>query len=51
MEAKINKSVKPQGDINYNHKATIHLENIGKEKIFESKNLKCEFTFSPYTCK
>jgi hypothetical protein len=47
MEAKTNKDPKP---INYVHKATIHNESIGKERKFENKNFKSEFTLSPYTC-
>jgi hypothetical protein len=41
------KEVKPT---NYVHKQIIHTETIGKEKKFETKNFKYEYTFSPYTC-
>ncbi len=36
--------------VNYVHKQIIHGENIKKEKKFESKNIKLEYTFSPFTC-
>ena len=32
--------------INYVHKNQIHNENIGKERKYETKNFKYEFTFS-----
>jgi hypothetical protein len=35
---------------NYVHKGIVHRENISKEKKYESKNFKHEYTFSPYTC-
>ncbi len=35
---------------NYVHKGIVHSENISKEKKYESKNFKHEYTFSPYTC-
>lgn len=44
---------KPQSEtksINLVHKQKIHSENIGKEKKYEDKNFKYEFTFSPFTC-
>jgi len=37
--------------INYVHKNIIHNENIRKEQKYESKNLKYEYTFSPFNCK
>lgn len=36
---------------NYVHKQIIHSANISKEKKYETKNQKLEYTFSPYTCK
>ena len=36
--------------VNYVHSQTIHRENIQAERKFEGKNLKYEYTFSPYTC-
>jgi len=37
--------------INYVHKQEIHAENIKKERLFETKNFKYEYTFSPFTCR
>ncbi len=37
--------------INFVHRETIHKENISKERKFEMKNFKKEYTFSPYSCK
>lgn len=53
MEVKsATKGVKGQTKpINYVHKQIIHTETIGKERKFESKNFKYDYTFSPYTCK
>jgi hypothetical protein len=48
MESKPKIATKP---LNYVHKGIIHAENIGKERKFETKNFKYEYTFSPYTCK
>lgn len=38
-------------EINYVSKETIHKENVSTERKYELKNLKNEYTFSPYTCK
>lgn len=45
------KETKELKEVNYVHKQTIHAENIGKERKYEMKNFKYEFTFSPFTCK
>jgi hypothetical protein len=37
--------------INFVHKNIIHNENIRKEQKYEAKNLKYEYTFSPFNCK
>ena len=37
--------------INYVHKQVIHAETIAKERRYETKNFKYEYTFSPFTCK
>lgn len=37
--------------VNYVHKQIIHRENITKERKYEGKNRKLDFTISPYTCK
>jgi len=38
-------------EINYVHKQVIHSETIAKERRYETKNFKSEYTFSPFTCK
>jgi hypothetical protein len=35
---------------NFNHLQIIHHETIKREQKYESKNMKYEYTFSPYTC-
>ena len=35
---------------NFVHLETIHKESVSKERKFEMKNFKKEYTFSPYTC-
>jgi hypothetical protein len=37
-------------ELNYVHKQTIYSENIAKERRFEMKNFKHEFSFSPFNC-
>lgn len=37
-------------DINYVHRGTIHRENILKERKYEGKNFKYDYTFQPNTC-
>ncbi len=51
MEAKSTKANKQAKPVNYVHKGIIHVETIGKESKYESKNFKYDYTFSPYTCK
>jgi hypothetical protein len=46
MEGKL-KQVVPT---NYVHKSIIHRQNIDKERRYETKNFKYDYTFSPYTC-
>lgn len=36
--------------INFVHRQIIHNENIRKEKKYEGKNLKYEYTFFPSNC-
>lgn len=38
-------------EINYVHRQIIHTANIRKEKNYETKNFKYDYTLSPYTCK
>jgi hypothetical protein len=50
MESKTPVGNKNSKQVNYVHKQIIHHETIGKEKKFEMKNFKFDYTFSPYTC-
>lgn len=44
------KGIKEDGE-NFVHKGTIHRENIQKERKYEGKNFKYDYTFQPNTCK
>jgi hypothetical protein len=40
----------PGKQVNYVHNSIIHSQNIHRERKFENKNIKTQYTFSPYTC-
>lgn len=48
MEQSKSKTMKPA--VNFVHSQIIHRENIIKEKKYEGKNFKQDYTFSPHTC-
>jgi hypothetical protein len=48
MDSSKGKDVK---QTNYVHSGIIHTQNIYRERKFENRNIKTQYTFSPFACK